>query len=101
MAAQASYKDGGEDSEESMQMPDFGTQPTSTQITKSDLNEALENLSNKLITIWKHRADSLRKYIQELGKRTSHMEDKCDEFATAHNDLATNMEQMVAKIETI
>ncbi|CAH2313017.1 Hypothetical predicted protein [Pelobates cultripes] len=70
----------------------------STQITKADLTAALETLSNSPITTWQHTADSVLKDIQELGKQTLHMEEKCNEFATAHNDLANNVEQMAEKI---
>ncbi|CAH2223756.1 Hypothetical predicted protein, partial [Pelobates cultripes] len=81
LAAQALIKESGEGSEDSIQMPDFDTETLSTRITKSDLNEALDAQSNKRINIWQHTADSLRKDIQ-IGKLTSHMEDKCDKFAT-------------------
>ncbi|CAH2327716.1 Hypothetical predicted protein [Pelobates cultripes] len=75
-----------------------GTPTETSQITKSDLAEALDKLSSKLISTWQHTADSLRKDLQELGKRTSHVEDKCDEFATAHNDLATHVEHLATKV---
>ncbi|CAH2249130.1 Hypothetical predicted protein [Pelobates cultripes] len=42
--------------------------------------------------------DSLRKDVQQLGKQTSHMESKMDEFASAHNDLAMHVEQMEQKL---
>ncbi|CAH2253322.1 Hypothetical predicted protein [Pelobates cultripes] len=98
-AAQASTTNGGDESEDSNFMPDLETRAKLDQITKMDLIEALDALSNKLISTWRHTVDSLRNDIQELGKRTSHMEAKCDEFATADNNLATNVEQMAAKLE--
>ncbi|CAH2284601.1 Hypothetical predicted protein [Pelobates cultripes] len=79
-------------SDDSKQSLRSGAPLNNQQITKADLSAALEALSHKLITTWQHTADSMRKDIQELGKRTTNMEDKCDEFATAHNDLATTVE---------
>ncbi|CAH2223910.1 vomeronasal type-2 receptor 26-like [Pelobates cultripes] len=70
-----------------------------TQMTKSNLNEALNALSTKLVTTWKHTANSLHKDIQELGKQLSHMEDKCDELSTVQNDLATNVEHQATKLD--
>ncbi|CAH2274798.1 Hypothetical predicted protein [Pelobates cultripes] len=89
MAAQASKAFVDPESDDGMHTNELENQPNTSQITKADLNAALETLSSKLITTWQHTADSMRKDIQELGKRTSHMKDKCDEFATAHKDLAT------------
>ncbi|CAH2249081.1 Hypothetical predicted protein [Pelobates cultripes] len=94
LATQASTESVDPESDDGMPTSVPGTQSDTTQIMKADLNAAMEIMSNKLITTWQHTADSMRKDIQELGKRTSLMEDKCDEFATAHNDLATTVERV-------
>ncbi|CAH2281599.1 Hypothetical predicted protein [Pelobates cultripes] len=101
MAAQASILDGSLESDGSAAKGNLALPEESTQLTKVDLTLALQALSTKLISTWQHMTDSMRKDIQELGSRTSHMEDKYDEFTTAHNDLATNVESMAAKIEAL
>ncbi|CAH2313015.1 Hypothetical predicted protein [Pelobates cultripes] len=63
-------------------------------VTQTYLTQALEVLSSKLISSWQSSFNTLRHNIQELGSRTSHMESKLDEFATAHNDLVTQVEEI-------
>ncbi|CAH2324721.1 Hypothetical predicted protein [Pelobates cultripes] len=94
---QASPQDGGRNSGELA----YTNTPLcfdTDMLTKSHFQQALDSLSNKLITSWQHTADSLRKDIQELGKCTSHVENKLSEFATAHNDLASHVEAVEHKM---
>ncbi|CAH2320320.1 Hypothetical predicted protein [Pelobates cultripes] len=72
--------------------------PDPDKLTKSHLQQALDALSQKMITTWQHSMDSLRKGVQELGKKTSHVESKTEDFAQAHNDLATHVEQIEQKL---
>ncbi|CAH2220474.1 Hypothetical predicted protein [Pelobates cultripes] len=65
----------------------MGTSSDSENITKNYLLQALDALSQKLITTWYYSMDYLRKDVQELGKRTSHIESKMDDYATAHPQL--------------
>ncbi|CAH2292404.1 Hypothetical predicted protein [Pelobates cultripes] len=67
-------------------------------LTKGYLAQALEALSQKLIGSWKNSMDSLRRDVQEIGKRTSHIESKMEEDAAAHNDLATHVESLEEKL---
>ncbi|CAH2275126.1 Hypothetical predicted protein [Pelobates cultripes] len=43
----------------------------------------------------------MRKDVQELGHRTTHVESKMDEFASAHNDLADHLESLADKLALI
>ncbi|CAH2274437.1 Hypothetical predicted protein [Pelobates cultripes] len=63
-------------------------------LTKRHLTRALETLSNKLIESWQHSIDALRRDIQDIGGRTSHLESKMDEVAVAHDDLAAHEESL-------
>ncbi|CAH2325538.1 Hypothetical predicted protein [Pelobates cultripes] len=75
--------------------------PDLDKLTKSHLQQPLDAMSQKLITSWQHSMDSLRKDVQELGKQTSHVESKMEDFTFAHNDLATHVKHIEQKLTTM
>uniref|UniRef100_A0A8C5QIC2 Transposase element L1Md-A101/L1Md-A102/L1Md-A2 n=1 Tax=Leptobrachium leishanense TaxID=445787 RepID=A0A8C5QIC2_9ANUR len=54
-----------------------------------------ETLTTRLDTV----AADIRKDIQDIGERTSHLEGKMSEMATAHNDMAGVVETLEAKLQ--
>ncbi|CAH2283541.1 Hypothetical predicted protein [Pelobates cultripes] len=87
------------EAEDSAQIPNIEASTDSEHITKHYLMQALDMLSQKLITTWQHSMDSLRKDVQDLSKQTSHMESNMDDYAAEHNDLAQHVEQLEHKLE--
>ncbi|CAH2324781.1 Hypothetical predicted protein [Pelobates cultripes] len=98
MEIQAFSQDGGASSNGTECPTPTEKDPDPDKLTKSHLQLALDALSQKLITTWQHSMDTLRKDVQELGKRTSHVESKMEDFASGYNDLATHVEQIEQKL---
>ncbi|CAH2306587.1 Hypothetical predicted protein [Pelobates cultripes] len=98
MEIRAFSQDGGASSDSTECPTPTEIDPDPDKLTKSHLQQALDALSQKLITTWQHSMASLRKDVQELGKRTTHVESKMEDFASAHNDVATHVEQIEQKL---
>ncbi|CAH2294866.1 Hypothetical predicted protein [Pelobates cultripes] len=69
MEIRAFSQDGGASSDSTECPTPTEIDPDPDKLTKSHVQQALDALSQKLITTWQHSMDSLRKDVQELAPR--------------------------------
>uniref|UniRef100_A0A8C5P8T2 Uncharacterized protein n=2 Tax=Leptobrachium leishanense TaxID=445787 RepID=A0A8C5P8T2_9ANUR len=75
-----------------------GTNEGDLLVFTTRMETLFKDFSSALSTRLDAVSADIRKDIQEIGERTSHLENKMSEMANAHNEMATAIESMEAKL---
>ncbi|CAH2219309.1 Hypothetical predicted protein [Pelobates cultripes] len=94
-----SPQDDEEDDREGELARDFPTLKMMS-ITQHILQCMPDDISKRLFQQLQKVMSDIRKDIQVLGSRMSHMETKVGEFVEVHIDLADHVQQLEVKLET-
>ncbi|CAH2224512.1 Hypothetical predicted protein [Pelobates cultripes] len=98
-AERGPYQDGA-DEQTAGNIPNTGPSYEGQEnMTKTYLDEAMNTMADKLIKTWQSSIGQLRKEIQDIGSRTTHVENKLSEYVTGHNDMANHVATLEQKIE--
>ncbi|CAH2275388.1 Hypothetical predicted protein [Pelobates cultripes] len=63
-------------------------------VTQEILQKCLDAMSNKLLDNLNKSIAEIKKDLRDLGERTARAENKMDEFAEAHNDMADHVQRL-------
>ncbi|CAH2277133.1 Hypothetical predicted protein [Pelobates cultripes] len=74
------------------------TNPESEPLITAFLQKALDKKSSKLISIWQASVTEIKKDVQDLGSRMTHVETKMEEIVDAHNTAVGQIQHLTAQL---
>ncbi|CAH2327899.1 Hypothetical predicted protein [Pelobates cultripes] len=73
--------------------------PQNLPVTQDFLQNCLEDMSTKILTSLQSTLKELRRDVQELEDRMTHVEQKMEDQTAAHNDVADQVQHMQQQLE--
>ncbi|CAH2254236.1 Hypothetical predicted protein [Pelobates cultripes] len=98
-SAAADQQDGAEHSGGSSPGSEADSPQNDGLLTITTLKQALEEQSQRLISIWQSSVAELKRDIQDIGSRTTHVETKMEDLIDAHNASTEQIKSLSSQLQ--